>query len=117
MSHLLYLALLVGCLFGTAPLELLLGTRVYARWRRLLLALAPTVVLFTLWDLYAISRDQWTYDRHWVTGLRLPGDLPVEELLFFAIVPTCAVLTLEAVRRCRPTWVIGDEATGRRTSR
>ncbi len=109
MSHLLYLALLAGCLLGTAPLEIVLRTRVYARWRRLLLALAPTVVPFTAWDAYAIDHGQWSYDGHWLTGIQLPGRLPVEELLFFLVVPTCAVLTLEAVRCRRPDWTIGDE--------
>jgi hypothetical protein len=37
------------------------------------------------------------------------GDLPVEEIVFFLVVPTCAVLTFEAVRRLRPTWHVGDE--------
>jgi lycopene cyclase domain-containing protein len=109
MSHLLYLALLAGCLLGTAVVEVRLGTRVYARWRRLLLALLPTVVVFVTWDLYAIAQRQWTYGPQWVTGIRLPGRLPIEELLFFLVVPTCAVITLEAVRRRRPGWVIGDE--------
>ncbi len=105
----LYLALLAGCLAGTAPLEIVLGTRVYARWRRLLLALAPTAAVFTAWDLYAIHRHQWRYDRRYISGVLLPGHLPLEELLFFLVVPTCAVLTLEAVRRRRPQWTVGDE--------
>ncbi|MEP6599090.1 MAG: lycopene cyclase domain-containing protein [Actinomycetota bacterium] len=109
MRHFVYLALLVGCLLGTAPLESLLGTRVYARWRRLLLALLPTALIFVAWDLYAIHRGQWTYDRRYLTGVFLPGRLPIEELLFFLVIPTCAVLTLEAVRRRRPHWQIGDE--------
>ena len=71
MSHLLYLALLAGCLLGTAPLEIVLRTRVYVRWRRLLLALVPTAVLFTAWDAYAVDRGQWTYDWHWLTGIQL----------------------------------------------
>ena len=29
----------------------------------------------------------------------LPGGLPVEELLFFVVVPVCAVLGFEAVRK------------------
>jgi hypothetical protein len=33
----------------------------------------------------------------------------LEELLFFIVIPTCAVLTLEAVRVRRPHWIIGDE--------
>jgi len=109
MVHLSYLALLGGSLVATAPLELLLRVRVYARWRRLLVALAPTVVVFVGWDLYAIHRAQWSYNPGYLTGLRLPGRLPVEELLFFLVTPTCAILTLEAVRRRKPRWRIGDE--------
>ena len=60
MSHLAYVGVLVACLLGTAPLEILLRTRVYARWRRLLLALAPTLVVFVAWDLYAIHAGHWT---------------------------------------------------------
>ena len=110
MAHLTYLALLAGCLLGTAPLELLLHTRVYARWRRLLPALAPTVVVFLAWDFYAIHHHQWSYERRWMSGVLLPGRLPLEELLFFVVIPTCSILTLEAVRRRRPQWTIGDES-------
>ena len=109
MSHLSYLAVLAACLLGTAPLEIVLRTRGYARWRRLLLTLVPTVVIFAGWDVYAIHHHQWTYERHFVTGVFLPGHLPLEEFLFFLVVPTCAVLTLEAVRRRRPQWTVGDE--------
>jgi hypothetical protein len=40
--------------------------------------------------------------------VQLPGGLPLEELLFFAVVPTCAVLAYEAVRTVRG-WPGGDE--------
>lgn len=109
MSHLLYVGVLAFCLLGTAPLEIVLRVRVYRRWRRLLLALAPTAVVFVVWDLYAIHAGHWTYDDHWLTTVVLPGRLPLDELLFFVVIPVCAVLTLEAVRRCRPAWTIGDE--------
>jgi lycopene cyclase domain-containing protein len=99
MGHLTYLALLAGCVAVTAPLELLLGVRVYARWRRLLLAVVPGFVVFIGWTLYAIARGHWRYDAAQTLGLRFPGGLPVEEVLFFLVVPLCAVLTLEAVRR------------------
>jgi lycopene cyclase domain-containing protein len=99
VRHLTYLALLVGCLVVTAPLELLLGVRVYARWRRLLLALLPEVVVFVAWVLYAIAQGHWAYDGGQTLGVRLPGGIPLEEVLFFLVVPVCAVLTFEAVRR------------------
>jgi lycopene cyclase domain-containing protein len=105
VRHLIYLAVLAGCLIGTAPLEIFLRVHVYARWKRLLLTLVPIVVVFTVWDLYAISRHHWSYDRKQTTGVVLPGHLPLEELLFFLVVPVCAVLALEAVSKVsgRPT--------------
>ncbi len=108
MRNLTYLAVLAGCLLGTLPLELVLRARVYARWRRLLAALAPGLVLGVAWDEYAVRHRQWHFDQRYLVGLRLAG-LPLEEVLFFVVVPTCAILTLEAVRRRRPAWPIGDE--------
>lgn len=99
MPHLTYLGLLAGCLVVTAPLELLLRVRVYARWRRLLVALLPELVLFVGWVLYAIAQGHWHYSGRLTLGVRLPGGIPVEEVLFFLVVPLCAVLALEAVRK------------------
>jgi lycopene cyclase domain-containing protein len=108
VSHLAYLAVLAGCLAGTGWLEVALRTRVYRRWRRLVLTLAPVLVVFTAWDLYAISHHQWSFDPSTTTGVRLPGHLPLEELGFFVVIPICAVLCFEAVRAVRG-WPVGDE--------
>ncbi len=99
MERLTYLGLLAGCLVVTAPLELLLGVRVYARWRRLLLAVLPEFVVFLVWVLYAIAQGHWDYSATRTLGIRLPGGIPVEEVLFFVVVPICSVLALEAVRK------------------
>ena len=101
MRHLSYLAVLAFCLLGTLPLELWLGVRVYRRPRRLLLTLLPVVAVFYLWDVYAIAAEHWSFDPAQTVGLVLPGGVPVEELLFFVVVPTCAVLAFEAVRRVK----------------
>ena len=114
MGHLTYLALLVGCLVVTAPLEFLLRVRVYARWRRLLLALVPEFVVFVVWVLYAIAQGHWNYSAARTVDVRLPGGIPVEEVLFFLVVPVCAVLALEAVRKVTG-WDAGypaEEAEG-----
>jgi lycopene cyclase domain-containing protein len=112
VRHLVYLGLLATCLVGTAPLELLLHVQVYARWRRLVGAVLPVLVLFGGWDIVGSATRTWTYNSVYLVGLRLPGQLPIEELLFFVVVPTCAVLTYEAVRARRPQWSFGDEASG-----
>ena len=108
MGHLTYLGLLAGCLLVTAPLEVVLRVRVYARWRRLLLALLPEFAVFVTWVLYAIAQGHWHYSADRTLGVRLPGGIPLEEVLFFLVVPLCAVLTFEAVRKVTG-WTAGDE--------
>jgi lycopene beta-cyclase len=94
-----YLFLMAGCLLVTLPLEVVFGARVWRQPRRLLFALVPTVVLFAAWDVAAIAREHWSFNPRYVTGWQLPGNLPVEELTFFVVIPICGLLTLEAVRR------------------
>ena len=102
----LYLLVMAGCVIVTLPLELLVGARVYSRWRRLLLTLLPVLAVFVTWDVLAIHARFWFYRQ--LTGIRI-GNLPIEELVFFLVIPTCSVLTFEAVRRLRPAWLAGDE--------
>jgi lycopene beta-cyclase len=97
-----YLLLLAACLLLTAPLELLLGARVYRQLRRAALSIGCMALLFVPWDLAGAWLGHWDYNPARVTGLRVL-DLPVEEYLFFVVVPLCALLTYEAVRLTLPT--------------
>jgi lycopene cyclase domain-containing protein len=111
VSRFAYLAVLVFVLVGTGWLEVLLRTRVYARWRRLAMTLVPVVAVFCLWDLYAIAAGHWTFDVERTTGIVFPGGLPLDEVLFFVVVPIASLLTLEAVRSVK-RWEVGDEVPG-----
>lgn len=102
-----YLAVLVGIVAGSGWLELVVRTRVLRRWQRLMLTLAPVVVVFLVWDLYAIAQDHWTFDPDRILGTELPGGIPLEELLFFVVVPFASLLTFEAVRAVRG-WPVAD---------
>ncbi|HEX4978966.1 MAG TPA: lycopene cyclase domain-containing protein [Acidimicrobiales bacterium] len=98
MDRYQYLILMALCLAVTLPLELVLGARVWRRPRRLAAAVVPVVVVFGAWDVVAIGRRHWTYSERYTTGVELPFDLPLEELVFFVVIPVCGLLTLEAVR-------------------
>ena len=102
-----YLFVLGACLIITAPLELF-GSGVYRHARRAAAAILPVAAVFIVWDLLAIAADVWSYNPRFVTGIGFP-QVPFEELLFFVVIPICAILTLEAVGRRRPGWLIGDE--------
>ena len=101
-----YLVVLAVCLLGTLPLELVLHTRVYGRPRRLLLTLLPVVAVFVGWDVLAIRAGHWGYDPRQTTGVRF-GNVPLEEVAFFLVIPICAILTLEAVRAVKG-WRVDD---------
>lgn len=95
--HWHYLLLLVACLVITLPLEFVLRARVYRRWRIAALSILPVLLLFSLWDLVGIARGHWWYAPGRITGLHLPGSMPIEELCFFLVIPLCGLLTYEAV--------------------
>lgn len=98
MSHYQYLILMGLCVVLTLPLEFVFSARVWRRPRRLVRALWPVIVVFGGWDIWAVAADHWHFSRALTTGVDLPGGLPVEELVFFVIVPVCGILTFEAVR-------------------
>jgi lycopene cyclase domain-containing protein len=104
-----YLGVMAFIFLGTVWLEFGLRTRVYRRWRRLLLVLVPVVAVFFLWDAYAIASGHWWFDEARITGVRVALDVPVDELVFFVMVPIAAILTLEAVRSATGL-LVGDEA-------
>lgn len=98
MDRFQYLIVMGLCVLATLPLEFLLGARVWRRPRRLAQAVLPPLVAFALWDLWASARGTWGFAGNRTIGVVLPGGMVVEELLFFAVIPICALLTLEAVR-------------------
>ncbi len=102
MDRYQYLILMGLCLLITLPLEFLFRARVWRRPRRLLAAMWLPVAIFLVWDIIAIDRGLWHYSERYTTGWELPGRLPVEELVFFLVIPVCGLLTLEAVR-----WMLG----------
>jgi lycopene cyclase domain-containing protein len=101
VRHLVYLGVLAVCLLCALWLEPLLRVGVLRRWRRLVRTVVPVAAVFLLWDLAAIAAGHWHYDPAQLVGVMLPGGLPLEEVLFFLVVPVCAILGFEAVRTVR----------------
>ncbi|HEU5485118.1 MAG TPA: lycopene cyclase domain-containing protein, partial [Microlunatus sp.] len=67
------------------------------RFRLMLLAVLPVVLLFSVWDVVGIIRGHWDYNPRYVTGVQLVFGMPLEELVFFVVIPICGLLTYEAV--------------------
>ena len=93
-----YLLVLLACVAVTLPLELGAGARVYRRPKALLATLVPVLACFAGWDLIAVRHGEWRFSARYTLGLRF-GGLPLEEWLFFLVVPVCALLTYEVLGR------------------
>lgn len=99
MAHYQYLMVLAGCLVVTLPLEALGGARVYRRPRRASRAILWGAVPFLAGDAVASVAHLWSYNPSYVMGWRPAFGLPVEEDLFFVVVPLCALLTFDLLER------------------
>jgi lycopene cyclase domain-containing protein len=55
------------------------------------------LVIYLIWDLWAVSKGSWFFDSNQILGILLFGKLPIEEVLFFIIVPLMTVLTYLAL--------------------
>jgi lycopene beta-cyclase len=108
--------LMAGCLLITLPLELVFGARVYRRFKLMVLALLPVVLIFSVWDIVGIVREHWDYNPAYVTGVQLVFAMPLEELVFFIVIPICGLLTYEAVGQVLARVRRGRVPTGPRPS-
>lgn len=55
------------------------------------------VVLFGGWDVFAVWRGHWRFGDAGVGKARLVN-LPLEEVLFFVVIPFCCIFTWEVIK-------------------
>ena len=104
-----YMAMLLFTVFGSFWLEIVLKIDVLRRVKRLIISIFPVSIFFIIWDAYAISQGHWYFDQKQILGIFGPFDIPLEEFLFFTIIPIAAIMTIEAVRTVNKHWKVGDE--------
>jgi lycopene cyclase domain-containing protein len=93
-----YAGVLLASLAVTLPLEFVLGARVYRQPKRLITTIIVASMPFVIWDVAAIGAGHWSIADRFTLGLGI-GSMPLEELGFFVVIPVCALLTFEVVRR------------------
>ena len=76
----------------------------YKNWKYLFPAMIIPALLYIIWDIYFISKGVWSFNEEYSTGIKL-YNLPLEELLFFFIVPYCCVFIYACVRNYFPSLV------------
>ena len=71
--------------------------RFYRNISALLLSISLVVVIFGAWDVLAVYRGHWSFNPAGVWDFRIIN-LPLEEVLFFVVIPFCCIFTWEAVK-------------------
>ena len=104
-----YFAMLAFTVIGSFWLEVIFKVGVLRRAKRAALSIVPVAIIFLIWDYYAVHSGHWFFDKEQVVGIYGPAGVPLEEFLFFIVVPLAGLMTIEAVRSVKKYWSYGDE--------
>jgi lycopene cyclase domain-containing protein len=95
-TNYLYLLLLLFSL--SYPLAQSFEWRIsyYKKWKHLLKAILVMMLIFIPWDIWKTVQGVWWFDDNYILGFKI-GHLPIEEWLFFVIVPFACVFIYEVL--------------------
>ncbi|MBC7423722.1 MAG: lycopene cyclase domain-containing protein [Ferruginibacter sp.] len=96
-SHYTYFLLLCGSLVGPLALSADKKVSFYKKWKYLFPAMLLPALFYIAWDIFFTAKGVWSFNEKYVTGITLVN-LPIEEVLFFVVVPYCCVFIYECIR-------------------
>jgi lycopene cyclase domain-containing protein len=73
------------------------GLKFYRNLRSLVYSLILILLIFGAWDVLATYRGHWYFNPKAVLDFRIVN-LPIEEVLFFIVIPFCCIFTWEAIK-------------------
>ncbi|MBC7464310.1 MAG: lycopene cyclase domain-containing protein [Actinobacteria bacterium] len=62
-------------------------------WRVLILTQVSILAIFLSWDYWAISSKHWYFDAKQILNFYVFPSVPIEEVLFFMVVPLVTILS------------------------
>lgn len=103
-THFTYFAILALSLAGPLLLSFDKKVAYYKQWKHLLPAICIAAVPYLIWDSYFTYVQVWQFNPTYIYG---PSFflLPIEEWLFFIIVPFCSLFIYECVRSYFPAII------------
>ncbi len=102
MNHYIYLFLDVFTLLGPLALSFDRKVAFYKNWSALLPGILAAATLFIVWDVWFTDMGVWGFADPYLVGIFAFG-LPLEEWLFFLVVPYACVFIYEVMSAYFPT--------------
>ena len=100
-THYTYFLILAASIAGPLALSFDKKVAFYKNWKYVFPAMLLPALLYILWDIYFTSKGVWSFNEDYITGIKLIN-LPVEEVLFFLLVPYCCVFIYACIRSYFP---------------
>ncbi|HNQ36423.1 MAG TPA: lycopene cyclase domain-containing protein [Prolixibacteraceae bacterium] len=105
----LYFSLLAGSILVPALWTFSPKLRFYPKLPAVLLALVIVAFPFILKDILFTRLGIWGFNPEYFSGIRVAG-LPLEEWLFFAVIPYASIFLHETVVYLKPGWILPGRA-------
>lgn len=105
----LYFLLMLGTITGPFFLSFDKKVAFYKNWKALFLAISPVALGFILWDIYFTENSVWGFNPAYLQGIYI-SNLPLEECLFFILVPYACVFIYEVMNAYFPQWKVQSMA-------
>ncbi|MFZ1304782.1 MAG: lycopene cyclase domain-containing protein [Ferruginibacter sp.] len=100
-SHYTYFLILAASLAGPLALSFDKKVAFYKNWKYLFPAMLIPAILYIAWDIYFTQNGMWSFNPEYITGINM-YNLPLEEVLFFFVVPYCCVFIYACIRAYFP---------------
>lgn len=97
MTHFSYLAVIAFITLCAIGVNFGFRLRLGKYWRELLQTLIVILAIYLSWDTWAIAKKSWFFDQHQIVNIDVLPRVPLEELLFFLVVPVMTVLAYKAL--------------------
>lgn len=98
-----YFLILAASLAGPLLLSFDKKVAYHRKWKYLFPAMLLPAVFYIIWDISFTAMGVWSFNNQYITGSKLVN-LPIEEVLFFVVVPYCSLFIYECIRCYFPTW-------------
>lgn len=92
-----YLLLMIGSVLFPVIFSFEKQIHFVSRWKYLPIAIGVPAVFFIGWDVWFTHSGIWSFSNEYTLGIRIL-ELPVEEWLFFIVVPFCSIFIYENVK-------------------
>lgn len=95
--HYTYFLILAASIAGPFALSFDKKVAFYKKWKYVFPAMLLPCVAYICWDMYFTALGVWSFNEAYITGIKI-YNLPIEEVLFFLIVPYCCLFIYECIK-------------------